>query len=173
MDEKANFAQKKAEIAYRRKLVGGLYLAHISQDEIARQVKCDQSTVSRDIKFLKKEWTKEAVGEIADFVVRELAELNEMERQAALEFGQKGGKTPRWLDVRLRIKEKKYQLLGLDKQVIELTGNVKVQQTIDDVREKRWQSVQKSLAEILFEESGQPVSSYNNKIIGEDDNGNE
>ncbi len=176
MDTKANLAQKKAEIAYRRKLVGGLYLAHTSQDEIARQLKCDQATVSRDIKYLKKLWTAEAVGDIAQFVVQELAELHEMERQAALEFGQKNGKNPRWLDVRLRIKEKKYMLLGLDKKIVELIGNVKID-SIEDVRAKRWDGVKKSLAEILFEQAGaaigEAVSSYNNKTTGEDDNGND
>lgn len=143
---------KKAEIAYRRKLVGSLYLAHVNQDEIARRLKVDQSTVSRDIAFLKKLWTAEAVGDIQDFVIRELAELNEMENQAAIEFGQKDGKSPRWITARLQIKQMKYLLLGFNKRVIELTGKVQVE-SIEDVRSKRWKEVQPSLAEVLFEQA--------------------
>lgn len=167
MHKKANLAQKRAEIAYRRKLVGDLYLAHTGQDDIARQLKCNQSTVSRDIKWLKKVWMRESIGEIGDCILQELAELNDMERQAALAFARENGKNPRWLLARLRIKEKKYMLLGLDKKIVELSGNIKVD-AIEDVRAKRWESVEKSLAEIFFEQSGARILE-----APCDDNGNE
>ena len=81
-----NKQAKKAEIAYRRKLVAALYLSHVSEEEIARRLKKDQSTISRDIKALKDQWNREAIADVQEFVIRELAELNEMEQQAAVEF---------------------------------------------------------------------------------------
>jgi hypothetical protein len=169
-------AQSKAAAAYRRKLAGALYLSHVSQEEIARQLKCDQSTISRDIKALKKTWEKEAIQEISDVVIRELAELNEMERQVTIEFGQKAEKNPRWILARLRIKEQKYMLLGLDKRVIELRGLVQLED-IEAIRQKRWEQVKPSLAEALFSEviSNTTVSkssnppSYNVKDKGDAD----
>jgi transposase len=141
--------QQKAEAAYRRSLVGKMYLSHVAQDEIARRLKVDQSTISRDIKALKKQWMQDGAKDIAEFISQEIAELNEMEQQAAIEFGAKGGKNPRWLLARLAIKDRKYMLYGLDKKVVELQGSVDVV-NIDDVRQQRWDQVQKSLAEALF-----------------------
>lgn len=183
-ENKAKSSQvNKAEIAYRRRLVGSLYLAHVGQEEIARRLKVDQSTVSRDIKTLKKLWMTEAVGDIQEFVIRELAELNEMENQAAIEFGQKDGKSPRWITARLQIKQMKYLLLGFNKRTIELTGKVQVE-SIEDVRAKRWKDVQPSLAEMLFEQAAVSnehgnesiislLQSYNTNTIESEGNGND
>ena len=161
--------RKKAEIAYRRKVAGALYLSHVGQEEIARQLKVDQATISRDIKYLKKSWESEAVQDIAQVVVQELAELNEMERQVTLEFGRHADKNPRWVLARLRIKEQKYMLLGLDKRVIELRGTVQLE-NIEDVRKKRWEQISGSLADALFADAlgnGENLSSYNNKSTGD------
>jgi hypothetical protein len=161
---------KKAEIAYRRRLVAALYLSHVGEDEIARRVKVDQSTVSRDITWLKKQWTQQAVQDIDDFVIRELAELNEIEQQAAIEFGKSGGQNPRWLAVRLLAKDRKYKLLGLDKKVIELQSK-KPEESLDEIREKRWRQVQEALAEVL--NADQQQSGYNLITIEGGENGND
>lgn len=105
-------SKKQAEIAERRRLVAGLYLRHVHQADIARELGVDQGTVSRDITALKEEWRTQALSDVQDRVRQELAELDHLESLCGERFdstGQVG-----WIAQRLAIKERRAKLLGLD-----------------------------------------------------------
>ncbi len=107
---------KKVEIQERRRKVAILYLQHhMSQEDIARALGIHQSTVSRDLKALEEQWQKEAMQTIEKVKARELAELDMMEREAALQYQQT--KSLKWFNARLKIKERRARLLGLDAPV--------------------------------------------------------
>lgn len=104
--------QRKTEIAERRRNVASLYLRHITQEEIAKSMGVSQVTISRDIKKLTEQWMKEANADITTRKARELAELDDMEKDAALEFNK--SKRPDWWNARIKAKERRAKLLGLD-----------------------------------------------------------
>jgi hypothetical protein len=74
--------QDKFRIAERRKKVTSLYLQGKFQDEIAKVVKVDRATVSRDLRSVQAEWLKSGVMDLNAAKARELAKLDEVERQA-------------------------------------------------------------------------------------------
>ena len=74
--------QDKFRIAERRKTVASLYLQGKYQEEIATVVKVDRGTVSRDLKVVQEEWLKSGVMDLNAAKARELAKLDEVERQA-------------------------------------------------------------------------------------------
>jgi transposase len=74
--------QDKFRIAERRKIVSSLYLQGKFQDEIAKVVKVDRGTVSRDLKVVQQEWLKSGVMDLNAAKARELAKLDQVERQA-------------------------------------------------------------------------------------------
>ena len=76
-------SKKQAEIAERRRLVASLYLRHVHQADIARELGVDQATVSRDITALKEDWRAQALSDVQDRVRRELAELDHLESLCA------------------------------------------------------------------------------------------
>jgi hypothetical protein len=105
----------------RRRKVAALYLRHVDQEDIARQLGVDQSTVSRDVAALRSDWRSAAGSDTAEHIAVEVAELDLMERDAALEFSKTHD--PRWMTVRLSIKDRRAALLGLDApKRTELTG---------------------------------------------------
>jgi hypothetical protein len=75
-------SQDKFRIAERRKTVASLYLQGKFQDEIAQVVKVDRGTVSRDLKAVQQEWLKSGVMDLNVVKARELARLDEIEREA-------------------------------------------------------------------------------------------
>lgn len=112
-------AKKELEITERRKLVASLLTRKIDQIDIAAQIKkahpdwdVSQPTISRDIKWLKQQWLEDSKQSVEDWKATELAELDEMERDCALQFSSK--KSPEWIRVRLSLKERRAKLLGLD-----------------------------------------------------------
>lgn len=102
----------KVEIADRRKKVAGLYLSRVSQNQIAVKLGCSRQTVTQDVKALLIEWREERLGDVESLVVRELAELATIEQQAAQQFALAAD--PAWLMIRLRAKERRSKMLGLD-----------------------------------------------------------
>lgn len=100
-------------IAQRRLKVARLYAMHLTQLEIAEQLGYAPSTICSDLKQIRKAWQEEAAQKLGERKARELAELDEMERQAAL--GYTRTKHPRFLQVRTNIKKRTHKLLGLDK----------------------------------------------------------
>lgn len=99
-------------VSERRRKVAALYLRHHTQETIARQLGVNQATVSLDLKALREQWKAESVSDIGERVERESQELDEMEREAVLMFAQE--KTPEWFDRRLKVKQRRAALLGLD-----------------------------------------------------------
>jgi hypothetical protein len=96
-------------------------LRHIDQTDIAGQLGVDQSTISRDLAALKQEWRVAVAGEIAERIALELAELDQMERDCALQYSSE--RTVEWINMRLAIKKRRADLLGLDApKRTELTG---------------------------------------------------
>jgi hypothetical protein len=74
--------QDKFRIAERRKTVASLYLQGKFQEEIAKVVKVDRGTISRDLKAVQQEWLKSGVMDLSAAKAREVAKLDEVERQA-------------------------------------------------------------------------------------------
>src|SRR5215831_17312868 len=74
--------QDKFRIAERRKIVASLYLRGKFQSEISKEVNVDRCTVSRDLQAIEEEWLKSGVMNLNAAKARELAKLDEIERQA-------------------------------------------------------------------------------------------
>lgn len=106
---------KVAKAQLRRALVAKLWLSRKIKSEIAAILGVSNQTIGRDIKALEKEWRKERVASVADFIRRELRELDEMERDAAARFHSAAEEVDalRWFRARLELKEKRWRLLGL------------------------------------------------------------
>lgn len=104
--------QLELEIAQRRRKVAELYLRRMTQMEIGQLLDVDQKTVSRDLVALKAQWRKDASAEVDARIAREAAELDEMERDAAIKFNASGDVA--FLNTRLKIKERKAKLFGYD-----------------------------------------------------------
>ena len=135
--------QDKFRIAERRKIVASLYLRGKFQSEISKEVNVDRCTVSRDLQAIEEEWLKSGVMNLNAAKARELAKLDEVERQAweAWEKSRKDAETmevigtaqggrgkpdkvkkitkgqagdSRFLDTILRCVNKRSEILGLD-----------------------------------------------------------
>lgn len=111
--------QKRNEILRRRSLVSSLYMRRLIPREIAEvlgkmepPIVVAAMTVWKDIQAIQAEWLKERLANQGIVVARELAELNAMERDCAAQFVQKH--EPVWIVQRLKIKERRARLLGLD-----------------------------------------------------------
>ncbi len=120
-----------AELADRRKKVAAFTLNRYDQTTIASMLGVNQSTVSRDINFLMKNWRQAAENDILDHIGRELAELDLMEKEAAANYitlksegSLKQANT--WMATRLQIKDRRAKLLGLDKPQKVLSANVEI-----------------------------------------------
>jgi len=72
------------------------------------------ATVNRDLKIIRAEWKQKATESIDEWIASELADLDELEKQAWRE---------KRYDLILKIKDRRAKLLGLDKPMrTELTG---------------------------------------------------
>lgn len=99
-------------IEERRKKVSQLYLRHQPQTEIARVLGVTQATISTDLAALREQWKSAGLMNTDEVKQREAVELDEMEAEAAVEFSKR--KQYEWMDRRLKIKERRAKLLGLD-----------------------------------------------------------
>lgn len=104
--------EEEVRIAERRKKVSELYLRHQTQEAIARVLGVSQPTVSLDIAALRQQWKEAGLLNTDEVKQREAAELDEMEAEAAVEFSKR--KNWEWFDRRLKCKERRARLLGLD-----------------------------------------------------------
>ena len=133
--------QKKLAILERRKYVAARYLRGQTQWEIARAFEVTQKTISLDLKAIQAEWLAQAVLDRGEWTARELARIDEVERQAwaAWTKSQENAETlraktrgadqssaetvkvskgqagdPRFLEIVLKCVAKRCELLGLD-----------------------------------------------------------
>ena len=130
--------QKKLAILERRKNVAVRYLRGQTQWEIARAFEVTQKTISLDLKAIQAEWLAQAVLDRGEWTARELARIDEVERQAwnawtksqenteILRDKRRGDKSetekvskgqagdPRFLEVVIKCVAKRCELLGLD-----------------------------------------------------------
>jgi len=111
----------KRDIAERRAQVAELYARRITQRDMAKMLKVSEPTISRDVKSLLKEWRKESTKKVDDVKAREMADLDAMERDVAMAMvvgknrpSLKPQELARLAEARLRIKERRAKLLGLD-----------------------------------------------------------
>lgn len=108
--------QKRAELDERRRMVAQLYLRRVPMFEIAKKVGVHKSTITRDIQHLSRQWLAESMADTKVIKARELAELDELEYDCALQFGGQKitKKDVEWIHARLRIKQRRAKMLGLD-----------------------------------------------------------
>ena len=104
--------RKQTELDDRRRKVAQLYLRRVPMGEIATQVNVHKSTITRDLQHLSREWLAESMTDTKILKARELAELDEMEYDCALQFSAK--KHVEWTHARLRIKQRRAKMVGLD-----------------------------------------------------------
>lgn len=107
---------KQIELDDRRRRVAQLYLRRVHMSDIARQMGVHKSTITRDIQHLSRQWLAESMADTKSLKARELAELGEMEGDCALQFGgtEVKHKDVGWIHARLRIKQRRAKMLGLD-----------------------------------------------------------
>lgn len=123
-----NGERLRAEREDRRRKVARLYLNKITQAEIAEKLGVSQPTICRDLKEIEREWRAEYAADFDARRSRELAELQEMEREAAAAFALKR-RDPRYLMARLAIKGRIAKLLGIDapeRKEVEILGDSRV-----------------------------------------------
>lgn len=114
-------AKQKYKVAERRRQVAMMYASHMSQAEIAKRLGVHVATISRDVAVIEAEWMDQAAISLGQRRARELAELDDIEYNAADSFSE--DKNPRWLEVRLKCKERRAKLLGFDAaSKVEISG---------------------------------------------------
>jgi predicted transcriptional regulator len=79
-------SRKSLELADRRKKVAELYFSDLSQQEIAEMLDVSQSTVSRDVEWLLKKLTSEAIDEYSEQRALFLAKLDRDERELRKQY---------------------------------------------------------------------------------------
>jgi len=70
-----------AQLARDRKKIGELYLRGWLQADIAQVLKLNQSTISRDLKALHREWLASALADFSKAKAQELAKIDDLERE--------------------------------------------------------------------------------------------
>jgi hypothetical protein len=79
MDDR--ITSSRLQVQQRRKTVARLYLQQRTQGEIAREVGVTQGTVSRDLKAIQAEWQRERLDDFLQAKLRELARIDQLERE--------------------------------------------------------------------------------------------
>ena len=110
---------KKLSLSLRRRKVARMYLFRQTEEEIAEKLGVDRSTINRDIKHLNDEWAKTSNLDLKKIMMRELAELDDMEGHCRHHLGNDEGQptflaNSKWMSVLLHIKERRARMLGLD-----------------------------------------------------------
>ena len=112
---------RKDEIIIRREAIAamrarGLTLRQIRENlkNLDPPIEVSHGTISRDVQIIRAEWKQKATESIDEWIARELADLDELEKQAWRE---------KRYDLVLKIKDRRAKLLGLDKPMrTEITG---------------------------------------------------
>ena len=120
-------------ILERRQRVVTLYLRHVPRGRMAELLEVHTNTITADIKWIKEEWPKRLLDDVVEVKARELALLNDLEREAAERYQgyyamDKGTKDQEptsvlvagdghWWDRMLEASVNRRKLLGLDAPV--------------------------------------------------------
>ena len=112
---------RKDEIIIRREAIAAMRARGLTQRQIRDSllnmkppIEVSIATVNRDLKIIRAEWKQKATESIDEWIASELADLDELEKQAWRE---------KRYDLILKIKDRRAKLLGLDKPMrTELTG---------------------------------------------------
>ena len=110
-----------AQVAERRRLVVGMYVARTPPPEIATALAVDPRTIYRDIEWIEAKWLKELITDPVAQRARALASTDSLERSAARKFLETGD--PSWWDRMMKALERRAKLLGLDKPQAGLPGS--------------------------------------------------
>ncbi len=120
-------------IAMRREAIAAMRARGLSLRQIRESLAnldvpiiVSHGTIVRDVQAIREEWKKAAAQSIDEWIVKELADLDELEKQV--------WRSKRY-DLVLRVKERRSKLLGLDKPMrTELTTKDEkiVVQLVDD-----------------------------------------
>ena len=103
-------------------------------------IQASHATIVRDLKAIREEWKDRASEKIGEWIASELADMDELEKQAWRE---------KRYDLVLKIKDRRAKLLGLDKpNRVELAGKDGGAIEVADARE----SIQRKLARIAAEQ---------------------
>ena len=120
-----NHRRPKFKADERKAKVAKLYLGRNTVAAMARMLEVSTQTIQRDLKTLRKEWQADRLDDTSEQITRELEELQQMESDCYVQW--MATKDPVWIDRRMRIKERRAKLLGLDKPVqINQTGDTTV-----------------------------------------------
>jgi hypothetical protein len=108
--------RRKSNVAERRQLVAALLVQRVPLREIASSVGAAVGTVHSDVAAIRDEWRESALRDIGDYVIDELATLENDEYRLRMRYQSAVGD-----DVKMRIydritrtMERRAQLLGLD-----------------------------------------------------------
>lgn len=109
-------AQKRQEMADRRKRANELFLSGWTQAQVAEQLNVSPCTLSMDLKALREEWRRENLATTGQHIDRELTSLAMDERDArdGLESSTEQKDRAKWHEVILKIRDRRAKLLGLD-----------------------------------------------------------
>jgi len=106
-------------------------MARVSQREIAKQLDESDAVISNDVKILQAAWQRAMIDDPVKERLRELAEIDDMERYAALQLVQT--RDGIWWDRRLRAKERRARMLGLDAP-FKIDKTEKIHITVEEIR---------------------------------------
>jgi DNA-binding CsgD family transcriptional regulator len=116
----AGGAAKGAELSkieQRRREVASLMMAHFTYREMAERLGVAPSTISDDVKVIRKRWRERAVADYASHLAEELAKLDLLEHELlpiALSGGPKGRVNFKAVDRVLAIRDRRARMIGLD-----------------------------------------------------------
>lgn len=131
----------------RRALVAGLLKRHITYTEMATQLGVSRVTISKDVSAIKEQWREAAVDDVASMKGRELVELDEMERECALEYAsaKKHDERVKWMSLRLDIKRRRAKMMGLDDPVVQINVDL-IDRNLRDLSDSELNGLLVSLA---------------------------
>ena len=131
-----------------------LYLKHMTLKQISKKleededIKVDFTTVSKYIKEARAEWKQARIEDMDEIYERELAELDDMESKTSVLFERfmtrleeddpflASKEAAEWIKARLKIKEQRQKLLGLNSPVkMQHSGTVSINLTVADCGE--------------------------------------
>ena len=122
----------------RRARVARLRSRKLTMREIGVALGISAATVYRDLRAIDEDWRREAATDLAAISARELAELRDMEYQAATGIANSGSEEAkiRWLGERRQIKARIASLMGLDAPKA-ITGQIEVNDSGLSAQERR------------------------------------